>query len=150
MQINSPGLEKEAIQICGGSSGIWKTYRQRIQRFMTKRRGVLRKRQAASSGEGLPGEAVADQDVSEAGSPVPIRGEMPEGDVAQLGIQEGENMEMSSMTSDIDSELNLLTSSQLSHLRERHMMRRESVTSRESVHGDRKEMMDQVGENDRA
>lgn len=43
MQINSPGLEKEAIQICGGSSGIWKTYR-RIQRFMTKRRGVLRKR----------------------------------------------------------------------------------------------------------
>ena len=75
---------------------------------------------------------------------------MPEGDVAQLGIQEGENMEMSSMTSDIDSELNLLTSSQLSHLHESHMMRRESVTSRESAHGDLKEMMDQVGENDRA
>ena len=73
MQINSPGLEKEAIQICGGSSGIWKTYRNRIQWFMTKRRGVLRKRQAASSGAGLPGKAVADQDVSEAGSPVPIR-----------------------------------------------------------------------------
>jgi len=134
LQINSPGLEKEAIQICGGSSGIWKTYRQRIQSFMSKRRG---------------GEAVSDQDVSEAGSPVPIRGEMPEGDVAQLGIQEGENMEMSSMTSDIDSELNLLTSSQLSHIRERHMMRRESVTTRESIHGDRKEMIDQVGENDR-
>ena len=142
MQINSPRLEKEAIQICGGSSGNWKTYRQRIQRFMTKRRGVLRKRQCASSGAVRSGEAVADQDVSEAGSPVPIRGEMPEGDVAQLGIQEGENMEMSSMTSDKDSELNLLTSSQLSHLRERHMIRRESVTSRESVHGDRKEMMD--------
>ena len=75
-------------------------------------------------------EAVADKDVSDAGSPVTIRGEMPEGDVAQLGIQEGENMEMSSMTSDIDSELNLLTSSQLSHLRERHLMRLESVTSK--------------------
>ena len=97
MQINSPGLEKEAIQICGGSSDIWKTYRKRIQRFMTKRRGVLRKRQAASSGAGLPGEAVADQDVSEAGSPVPIRGEMPEGDVAQLGIQKGENIRKSTI-----------------------------------------------------
>ena len=86
MQINSPGLEKEAIQICGGSSGIWETYRQSIKRFMTKRRGVLRKRQATSSGAGLPGEAVADKDVCEAGSPVPIRGEMPEGDIAQLGI----------------------------------------------------------------
>ena len=111
---------------------------------------MLRKRKAASSGEGLPGETVADQDVSEAGSPVPIRGEMPEGDTAKIGIQEGENMDMSSMTSDIDSELNLLTSSQLTHLRETHIMRRESVTSRESVHGYQKEMMDQVGENDRA
>ena len=75
---------------------------------------------------------------------------MPEGDVAQLGNQEGENMEMSSMTSDIDSELNLLTSSQLSHLRERHMMRRESVISRKIMHGDRKEMIDEVSENDRS
>ncbi len=117
---------------------------------MTKRSGVLRKRQGAPSGAGLAGEAVADQDVSEAGSPVPIRGEMPEGDVAQLDIQEGENMEMSSMTSDIDSELNLLTNSQLSHLRKRRMMKRESMISREreSIHGDRKEMMDKVGESD--
>ncbi len=74
---------------------VWKTYRQRIQRFMKKRKGVLRKIKGVLTGTGLQREAVADQNVSEAGSGLPIRGEISEGDVAKLGIQKGENIEMS-------------------------------------------------------